>query len=99
MKEIKGLVAEMIEEICSAKDYAKCYQKYKEEKPNWAKKYYEMANDEIKHAMYLHDVVVEMITKQREEGGEPPQYMLDMWDEAHDEYIEKMANVKMILSI
>lgn len=98
MKAIRKLIDELMDEVCGAKKYALCYQKYKSEKPSWANKYMEMATDEIRHASYLHDIVLDMITVERE-TNEPPQFMLEMWDEKHNEYIEKVALVKTILAL
>lgn len=99
MKEIKELADEMKEELCSAKEYAKCYQTYKNTNPSLAKKFYEMANDELKHAMYLHDMAIDKIEEIKEQNLTLPEYMEMVWKEKHEKYIDKMSKVKSILAM
>ena len=64
----------------------------------WAKRYLEMANDELKHADYIHERVVAEIEELRETYT-PPQNMLDKWNEDHKKYIEKAAWIRQMLSM
>ena len=64
----------------------------------WAKRYEEMAHQELQHAAYLHDRVVEEIEELRKTYT-PPQEMLDKWDADHKKYIEKAAWIKQMLSM
>lgn len=99
MREIKELSDEMKEELEGAKCYAKLYVNYKSSNPSLAKKYYEMANDELKHANYLHEMAVEKINKVKEENLSFPEYMEMIWKDKHDAYIDEMANIKVILAM
>jgi hypothetical protein len=53
---------------------------------------------EIKHVEMWHDVATREISKMKDllkaQDKEVPQYMLDMWNEEHHEYIEEMAKIK-----
>ena len=64
----------------------------------WAKRYLEMANDELKHADYIHERVVAEIEELRETYT-PPQNMLDKWNEDHKKYIEKAAWIRQMLAM
>lgn len=99
MKEIRILCDEIKEELCGAKDYAKKYQMLKTDYPLVAKKYYEMATDELKHAGYFHDMIIDKIKEYKDKVGEPPEYMLDIWNEKHEFYIEEVACIKVILNM
>lgn len=99
MKKIQLIVDQIDEELCGAKDYAECYVEAKVfNNSTWANRYKEMALDELKHAGYLHDKAVELIT---EIGKvyEAPQEMQDIWDNSHKGYVEKAAWVKQMLSM
>lgn len=98
MREIKNMAKQIHEELHGAKEYAIQATAYKEAGNQIAgKAYYEMANDEIKHAMSIHNLVVKLIEETRKTVT-PPQYMLDMWNEEHEEYMEEMAKVKYMLA-
>ena len=99
MTRIKNLADEIKDELCSAKEYAEEYLTYKaKDNSEWSKRYYEMANQELQHASYLHDRVVEEIEELRKTYT-PPQEMLDKWDSDHKKYIEKAAWIKQMLAM
>ncbi len=89
----------MLDEICGAKDYA---ERYIEEKASgnsqWANRYKEMANDELKHAGYIHEKIVQEVDK-LQSIYIPPQEMMDKWEHDHKTYVEKASWVKQMLSM
>jgi len=99
MKKIQRLVDHIDEEICGAKDYAESYLEYKAVgNAQWANKYREMANDELKHATYIHDIItseIETLSK----VYTPPVEMEEKWDKSHKEYVEKVAWIKQMLAM
>lgn len=99
MTWIKKLADEIADELDSAKEYAEDYLTFKaKENSTWANRYKEMANDELKHADYIHDRAVAEIEELRKVYT-PPQDMLDKWDSDHRKFIEKTAWVKQMLSM
>lgn len=107
MERIKKLADEIMDELCSAKEYAEKYLTYKakgasgssnKDYDTWAKKFYEMAEDELKHGSYLHDLAVEEIDELRKVYT-PPQEMLEKWESDHKKYIEKAAWIKQMLAM
>ena len=100
MKKIKDLADGIKEEVCDAKAYA---EKYVEEKVNGntsiATKYKEMANDELKHAGYLHEFVMAEINKIKSSGIQYPPSMEERWQAVHTEYVDKAAWVKQMLTL
>jgi hypothetical protein len=99
MKLIKAYVDRMVEEVEDAKTYAECYIEQKA-KGNMAEanKYREMSGDELKHASYIHEFAVKDIAE-LEKVYTPPVEMLDKWDHAHKEYVERAAWVRQMLSM
>lgn len=99
MTWIKKLADQIADELDSAKEYAEDYLTFKaKENSTWANRYKEMANDELKHADYIHDRAVAEIEELRKVYT-PPQDMLDKWDSDHRKFIEKTAWVKQMLSM
>lgn len=99
MRKIKNYVEKINEEIDGAKEYA---EKYVEEKAKGnntkANKYREMANDELKHANYIHDFATSDISE-LEKVYTAPVDMADKWEHAHAEYVEKVAWIKQMLNM
>jgi hypothetical protein len=99
MKSIKKYVDHIEDEIEGAKEYAEKYVECKA-KGNMtnANKYKEMANDELKHAMYIHEWAVAEI-QEISKVYTPPVDMQEKWDKAHKEYVEKVAWIKQMLAM
>lgn len=100
MKHIQEYVEKIKDELEDAKDYAEkaAYWKY-EGNASRQKYYYEMANDELKHAKMIHDLAVEDINKMKEQGYTAPEKMQEAWMLSHAEYVDKAAWVKQILTM
>lgn len=99
MTKIKEQVDHILDELCGAKEYAECYVMEKSKgNTQWANRYKEMANDELKHANYLHDKVVADIDE-ISKVYTPPTEMMDKWEKDHKEYVEKSAWIKQMLSM
>ena len=97
MTKIKKLVEHIEEELCDAKDYAEKYVEYKAKgNTQWANRYKEMANDELKHATYLHDKVTADI-EELSKVYTPPTKMMEEWEKDHKKYVEKSAWIKQML--
>jgi uncharacterized coiled-coil DUF342 family protein len=99
MLVIKKYVESIDEEIEGAKDYAEKYVEAKAKGDiNKATRYKEMANDELKHAMYLHEWAVECIETISKVFTAPVD-MQEKWDKSHKEYVEKVAWIRQMLSM
>ena len=104
MTRIKNLVEQIKDELCDAKEYAEDYLTFKaksgdsKDYSEWSARYKEMATDELKHALYLHDRAVAEI-EELKKVMTPPEEMLQKWESAHREYIEKAAWVKQMLAM
>lgn len=99
MTRIKDLADQIKDELHSAKNYAEEYLTFKaKDEGTWATRYKEMAQEELKHAGYIHDRVVVEIEELRKIYT-PPQDMLDKWDADHKKYIEKAAWIRQMLAM
>lgn len=58
----------------------------------------EAASDEMKHAMWIHDVAVAEVEKLKQ-VYQPPVEMQEKWDESHKHYVEKAAWIKTMLAM
>ena len=91
------IIEDMLEELHDAKHRIKNAYNYKAEYPEIAKREYEIAVQELAHAEKDHASAVELVEKYRKEKGEPPAYMLEIWEEKHEKYIDKHAIVKCMI--
>jgi intergrase/recombinase len=99
MTIIKKMVEAIEEELEGAKDYAEKYVECKaKEKMQKASRYKEMAEDELKHAMYVHEWAVREV-EQISTVYIPPADMMEKWEKAHREYVEKVAWVRQMLAM
>jgi hypothetical protein len=89
----------MCEELHDAKKRIKFALSYKAEYPDIAKRNYEIAQQELVHAEKDHASAVELITAYRKEHGEPPDYMMEIWNKEHDHYMEKYAHIKYLIDM
>ena len=97
MKKIEQIADYIDEEINDAMKYARCAIQ-NDDDAELAKTYRTLANEELGHAMRLHDEVVRLIKKYRDEHGEPPQKMLDRYEYIHEKQVRRYADVKVLLS-
>lgn len=99
MTIIKKYVEAIESEISGAKEYA---EKFVENKVRGdmqkASRYSEMANDELKHAMYEHEWAVKAVDE-ISKVYTPPEEMMEKWEKAHKIYVEEVANIKHMLSL
>lgn len=100
IKEITEHIEEEMEGIC---EYIKFASKVKSEHQYLYDTIASIIPQEVKHVEMLHESVVREINKMRErlkmEGKEIPEFMLEMWNDEHEDYIEKMSKIKFKLEM
>ena len=95
MRIIRCLTDKIKEEIHDAEDYIDLAIRWKEEEPETAELFSELSEEELGHMERLHGAVTEKIREYREEHGDPPQIMLELYDELHKKQIEDTMRVKV----
>lgn len=99
MRQIKKYVERIDEEIEDAKEYAeRAIEEKVKGNTSDATKFKEMANDELKHATYLHDMAVRAIQEISKVYTAPVE-MQEAWEKSHKEYVERVAWVKKMLEM
>lgn len=97
MTKIKKYVDDIAEELEGAKAYIETALDYKAS-GNSARyaKYKEMSGQELSHAMALHEMAAQDIEQLKSVYPEVPQKMMEKWDKAHKEFVEKAAWIKQM---
>lgn len=96
---IKKLSKMIKEEICDAEKYANCALKYKNEDKVLAETFYTLANGELQHMETLHTQVVRLINDYKSKKGEPPEAMQAVYDYVHEEWMDNVKEVKILLNM
>jgi hypothetical protein len=99
MTKIKEMIDDLKEEIDGAKCYAEKALESKISNSSRYSKYKSMAEQELEHASIIHEFLVEDINSLKAVYPNPPQYMMEEWEKSHKYYIEKVAWIKMMLSM
>lgn len=99
MRMIEKLVCQMKDEVEGAKQYAEKALLLKAENDStWSNRYKEMANDELKHATWIHDYTVQQIDKLKT-VYQTPETMREKWEHDHAEYVEQVAWIKQMIAM
>lgn len=99
MRSIKKFVDAIDEELESAKEYAEKYVEHKAKNDmQTATRYKEMANDELKHANYIHEWAVKEIQDLSKVYTAPVE-MQEVWEKSHKVYVETVAWIKQMLNM
>lgn len=99
MRQIKKMAEQIRDELHDVDKYIKCAIANKAEYPKIAQNYYDMAQDEMTHAQMLHSGVMILIDEIKDKKSEIPPFMLELWEEEHQHYIDKAAKLKHKLSL
>ncbi len=97
MKIIQKLADMIDEEIHDAWRYAECSILH-EDDPDLSRTFRTLANEELGHVSKLHEQVVRLIKKYRDEHGDPPPEMQARYDYLHERHISKAAEVRALLA-
>jgi ferritin len=99
MRKIKEYLEKINDELEGAKEYSEKYVEFKARGDSQrASHYKEMASDELKHAMFIHEWVVEEVER-ISKVYTPPAAMQEKWDLDHKKYVEEVAIIKQILNM
>ena len=99
MKLIKILVEDIKEELSGAEHYAKLAVQYKDEDKVLADNYAKLSEVELGHVNLLHAQVTRISKDWKTSSGqETPAAMQAVWDWEHEQMIDKVTRVKVLLA-
>ena len=99
MKKIGKMVHHIEDEMKSAKCYAELFIENKADgNIELANQFRNMAQAEIDHTNFWHQLSVNLIEKVRK-VYKPSAEMQSKWDDVHKKYIEEMAEIERMLSM
>ena len=97
MNKIKKYVDNIADELHDSKCYMEKALEYKAAgNADRYNGYKEMSLAELNHAMRLHDYAAQDIEHLKTVYPEIPSDMMDKWEHAHAEYVEKAAWIKQM---
>lgn len=94
MYKIRMLADDMKTEIKTAEHYYESALYCKDINSDQARKFADMARQELAHAVILHDMTLYEVNKAKDEGKEPTEEMKKAWDCMHVEYIDKVRTLE-----
>ena len=98
MKEIKMLAGHIREEMNDAETYAKLALRYKDDDRSLSQTIEKLAEQELDHADMLHAQASRLIKERKENGETPPVAMSAVWSWEHENMMDCVARVKVLLA-
>lgn len=99
MEIIKKLSRMIKEEIGDAEKYAQCALNHRDTDKVLADTFYALANEELKHMDMLHNQVVRKINEKKTSGAQIPAGMQEIYNYVHEEQMDAVREVKVLLSM
>ncbi len=99
MKIIEKLSDYIEEEIHDAEKYAKCALAYKDDRPELARTFYALSQQELEHMQMLHNHVTAIIEEYRKKNGDPPAEMLSRYEWLHERHISSVVQIRVMHSM
>lgn len=95
MKIIMCLMDKIEEELHDADAYIEAAMKWKAEDEDVGNLFAELSAEEIGHVEKLHAEVVDQIRAYKEDHGEPPKGMMELYDHLHQKNMEEAMRIKV----
>lgn len=98
MRTIFTLVEEITEELEGAEDYISLALCYQQKDRTLADTYLTMGKEELGHVDRLHDQIVRLINKAKEDDNqEIPVGMTEIYEWQHNKMLEQKAKIKVMI--
>ena len=95
MKVIMCLTDKIAEELHDADAYIELAMRWKDEDQDVGDLFYTLSTEEMGHVDKLHAEVVDQIKVYREEQGDPPKGMMELYDHIHQKHLEEAMAIKV----
>lgn len=95
MKVIMCLSDKIEEELHDADSYIELAMKWKDEDPDVGDLFYDLSTEEMGHVNKLHAEVADQIRVYKEEHGEPPKGMMELYDHIHQKQTAEAMKIKV----
>ena len=95
MKVIMCLTDKIDEELQDADSYIDLAMKWQAEDQDVSDLFYQLSTEEMGHMEKLHAEVVDQIKVYREENGEPPKGMMELYNHIHQKQIAEAMRIKV----
>ena len=95
MKVIMCLTDKIDEELHDADSYIDLAMKWQAEDQDVSDLFYQLSTEEMGHMEKLHAEVVDQIKVYREENGEPPKGMMELYNHIHQKQIAEAMRIKV----
>ena len=95
MKVIMCLTDKIEEELHDADAYIELAMKWQAEDEDVGNLFYDLSTEEMKHVNMLHNEVVDQIKAYKEEHGEPPKGMMELYDHIHQKHQAEAMRIKV----
>ena len=95
MKIIMCLTDKIEEELHDADSYIDLAMKWKDEDTDVSDLFYDLSTEEMGHMEKLHAEVVDQIRVNREQNGEPPKGMMELYDHIHQKQMAEAMRIKV----
>ena len=92
------LAGHIREEMNDAETYAKLALRYKDDDRSLSQTFEKLAEQELDHADMLHAQASRLIKERKENGETPPVAMSAVWSWEHENMMDCVARVKVLLA-
>ena len=96
MRIIRKVSDRIGEEIGDARTYALMALETRDDYPELSRTLYTISLQEMEHERMLHDAIANVITKYRQEKGDPPEKMMAVYEYLHEKQIADAAEARNI---
>ena len=95
MKIILCIMEKIEEELHDADAYIELAMAWKTTDGEAADLFYELSTEEMQHMEKLHQRAVDEIETYRQENGEPPAGMQELYDHMHRKYMKEAMSIRV----
>jgi hypothetical protein len=97
MKILKDLISKMEDTLNEIEFYGEKAHHLKAEHKSLADTYIKIAEIHIEVYKMLHDRAIALINEKKQNGADPPKFMLDIWDYEHEKMVREFSEARFLV--